>query len=286
LEGKDVDIVQKVPEYARASQQQDSDSSIFAKHLSDTSYRVSVVIPTLNEEKNLPHVLPLIPDWVNEIILVDGNSIDRTVEVARSINEEIRILLQNGKGKGDALITGFDAAKGDIIVMLDADGSTSPTEIPAFVGTLLAGADFAKGSRFLQGGGTSDMPLHRRLGNFAFVLLVRLLFGGAYTDLCYGYNAFWKKAIRKLNLSADGFEIETQMNVRALIAGLKVVEVPSFETSRLHGIAKLRAFKDGLRVLATIWNEKRRYVVTRLGTREFNVDDLWAVDAAESAEIE
>src|SRR5437868_14684742 len=105
---------------------------------------VSVVIPTLNEAENLPHVLPRIPDWVDEVLLVDGHSTDRTVEVARELRPDIRIMMQEGRGKGAALRTGFTAASGDLIVMLDADGSTDPAEIPAFVGALLAGADLAK----------------------------------------------------------------------------------------------------------------------------------------------
>ncbi len=216
---------------------------------------VSVVVPALNEAENLPHVLPLIPDWVDEVLLVDGNSTDGTVDVARELRPDIRIVAQEGRGKGAALRTGFAAASGDIIVMLDADGSTDPAEIPAFVGALLAGADFAKGSRFVQGGGTSDMPLYRRLGNWVFVVAVRLLFGGHYSDLCYGYNAFWKRVLPHLHLDGNGFEIETMMNVRALQAHLKVAEVPSFEADRIHGASNLRTIPDGWRVLKTICRE-------------------------------
>ena len=147
---------------------------------------ISVVIPALNEEGNLPHVLPRIPRIVDEVILVDGNSTDRTVEVARELIPSVRVVAQEGRGKGAALRSGFSAAEGDILVMLDADGSTDPGEIPVFVHALLAGADFAKGSRFLHGAGTSDMPFHRRMGNATFVQLVRRLYGGRYTDLCYG----------------------------------------------------------------------------------------------------
>jgi glycosyltransferase involved in cell wall biosynthesis len=217
--------------------------------------RVSVVIPTLNEAENLPHVLPKIPEWVYEVILVDGRSTDDTIRVAKKLNEDIRVVYQTGKGKGDALILGFNATRGDAVVMLDADCSTNPEEIPVFIGALLAGADFVKGSRFIQGAGTDDMTLVRRLANFGFVVLVRLLFGGSYTDLCYGYNAMWRSVIPDLKLDAAGFEIETQMNIRALIAGLKVVEVPSFEANRLHGEAKLIAIPDGLRVIRTIFAE-------------------------------
>ncbi|HET8629182.1 MAG TPA: glycosyltransferase family 2 protein [Thermomicrobiales bacterium] len=245
--------------------------------------RVSVVIPALNEAENLPHVLPRIPTWVDEVVLVDGHSTDDTLGVARQlwpnihiVDEErrrrdtpdwpapeerrsegmtLRLVSQRGRGKGDALRCGFAAATGDIIVMLDADGSTDPAEIPAFVGALLAGADFAKGSRFLQGGGTADMPRYRRWGNATFVRLVRLLFGGCYSDLCYGYNAFWARVVPRLCLDGDGFEIETMMNVRALQVRLKVAEVPSFEAKRVYGAGRLRTIPDGWRVLKTIWRE-------------------------------
>ncbi|HEY8601790.1 MAG TPA: glycosyltransferase family 2 protein, partial [Thermomicrobiales bacterium] len=139
--------------------------------------RVSVIVPTLNEEANLPHVLPSIPDWVHEVLVVDGHSVDDTVAVARALLPTVRIVMQEGRGKGAALRTGFRAVTGDIIVMLDADGSTAPEEIPLYVAALVAGADFVKGSRFMQGGGTSDMTLLRKLGNGAFVVLSRLLFG-------------------------------------------------------------------------------------------------------------
>ncbi len=218
--------------------------------------KVSIVIPTLNEEKNLPHVLPGIQSWVHEVVLVDGHSVDRTIEVAKELYPDIHIIQQPGRGKGDALRAGFNAATGDIIVMIDADGSMDVGEIPNFIGALLSGADFVKGSRFLQGGGTDDMEVYRMVGNWFFTLLVRLLFGGRFSDLCYGYNAFWKDVVPKLALDADGFEIETMMNVRALRAGLNVFEVPSFESDRIHGASNLQTFPDGWRVLKTIFRER------------------------------
>lgn len=217
---------------------------------------VSVVIPAMNEAENLPHVLPRIPKWVDEVILVDGNSTDATVEVARRLLPHIRIVYQKERGKGDALRAGFQTARGEIIVMLDADGSTNPAEIPLFVAHLRAGADFAKGSRFVQGGDTADMPLYRKLGDWAFVLLVRLFFGGGYSDLCYGYNAFWARLLPHLNLDGEGFEIETMMNIRVLHGGFRIAEVPSIEAERIHGVSNLRTIPDGWRVLMTILKER------------------------------
>ena len=140
--------------------------------------------------------------------------------------------------------------------MLDADGSTDPTEIPRFVDALLRGADFAKGSRFLADGGSTDISRLRAFGNWGLVSLVRLLFGGQYTDLCYGYNAFWASVLPILALDGTGFEIETMMNVRALRQGLRISEVPSFERSRIHGESNLRTFRDGWRILCTIVRER------------------------------
>jgi glycosyltransferase involved in cell wall biosynthesis len=219
---------------------------------------VSVVIPALNEALNLPHVLPKIGAWVDEVILVDGRSTDRTQEVARSLLPEIRIVHEHGPGKGAALRAGFEAATSDIIVMLDGDGSTDPCEIPVFVGALVAGADFVKGSRFGQGAGTADMTLLRRLGNRCLVGLVRLLFGGHFSDLCYGYIAFWRRVLPEVVPDCNRFEVETQMNLRALRAGLKIAEVHSFERMRVHGKSNLRVVPDGWAVLLTMLRERTR----------------------------
>ncbi len=218
--------------------------------------RVSVVIPTLNEAENLRILLPLMPDWVHEIIVVDGHSTDNTVEVARSHSSRMRIVAAAQRGKGAALRSGFAAASGDVIVALDADCSMHPREIIFFVGALMAGGDFARGSRFLQGGGTSDMSAIRMLGNWGLTQAVRALYGGSFSDLCYGYFAFWQKHCELLKPNCDGFEVETFLNVQALKAGLRIVEVPSLEAARLHGESNLRAFPDGWRVLKVIVRER------------------------------
>jgi len=234
--------------------------------------RVSVVIPALNEARNLPHVLATIPRTVHEVILVDGYSVDDTVAVARELWPDVRIVAQNRTGKGNALACGFAAATGDIVAMIDADGSADPGEIPAFVKTLLNGADFAKGTRSVEGGGSEDLTRLRRAGNRVLRALFNACYKTHYSDLCYGYNVFWRQHLPVLGLDSttplpddgdgrlwgDGFEIETLIHIRVARSGLKVTEVPSFERSRIHGVSNLNALSDGIRVLRTIFTERRR----------------------------
>ena len=234
--------------------------------------RVSVVIPALNEARNLPHVFDAIPNDVYEVILVDGNSADETVEVARQLRPDVRVVTQNRKGKGNALACGFAAAKGDIIAMVDADGSADAGEIPRFAQALLNGADFAKGTRSGDGGGSADLTRMRGAGNRVLSALFNVVYRTRFSDLCYGYNVFWRRHLSVLDLDTtspapdsgdgmlwgDGFEIETLIHIRVAKSGLNVTEVPSFEHSRIHGVSNLSAFSDGLRVLRTILVERRR----------------------------
>ena len=236
-----------------------------------TRPRVSVVIPTLNEARNLPHVFAKMPVDVHEVIVVDGHSVDDTVAVAQRLWPDVRIVMQTRTGKGNALACGFAAATGDIIAMVDADGSADAGEIPCFVKALVEGADFAKGSRFAKGGGSSDITRFRRLGNRVLVASVNKVYGTKYTDLCYGYNAFWRHVVPVIGLDpisqsgpgdarlwGDGFEVETLVNIRVAKAGLVVSEVPSFESPRVHGASNLNSFRDGMRVLRTILAERRQ----------------------------
>ena len=225
--------------------------------------RISVVIPTLNEAKNLPFVFEHLNQYdIYEVILVDGFSKDDTVEVAKALRPDIKIVTQSRRGKGNALKHGFDAVTGDIVVMLDADGSANPHEIPDYVAALTGGADFAKGTRFARGGGSSDITPLRRAGNWGLNTLTNTLYGTAYSDLCYGYNAFWAHCLPHMNVDCDGFEVETLINVRVAKAGLSIAEVGSYEADRIHGVSNLNTFRDGWRVLKTIMKERfRRNIV-------------------------
>ena len=219
---------------------------------------VSIVIPAKNEARNLSHVFAAIPEWVYEIVLVDGHSVDDTVTVARQLRPDVKIVAQGERGKGNALKAGFEACKGDIIVMLDADGSTDGAEIARFVGALVAGADYAKGSRFASAGRSDDITLTRRFGNWILITLVNRLFGTRYTDLCYGYNAFWARHLPALGLDCNGFEVETVMNIRAAKAGLWIQEIPSHEHSRVRRESNLRIIRDGWRIAKVIMQERSR----------------------------
>jgi glycosyltransferase involved in cell wall biosynthesis len=225
-------------------------------YLSAQRPSVSVVVPALNEEESVGWVVDHIPDWVSEVILVDGLSVDGTELVVTDRRKDVVIVHQRSRGKGAALRAGFAAASGDIIVMIDADGSTDPREMGAFVDALVAGADFVKGSRNLDGGGSVDFTALRHLGNLGFVHAANLLFGVKFTDLCYGYCAFWRRDLERLALTADGFEIEMELVLSAIKAGLNVVEVPSMELERRAGASNLNAASDGLRVLKTLASER------------------------------
>jgi len=219
---------------------------------------VSIIIPAINEEQNLHHVLPRIPNDY-EVIMVDGHSSDRTLELAKELRPDIRILWQPGRGKGDAMRYGFKHAKGDIIVTFDADGSFDSDEIPSYVNSLLNGCDLVKGSRFLRGGATIDMPWHRRFGNRVLTIVANILYGTKYTDLVYGFHAFKREALEKLELESDGFEIDSELYLKAKKAGLKIKEIPSFENKRIYGKGKLRSIKDGWKILKIIVAGRIRY---------------------------
>ena len=221
--------------------------------------KVSIVIPTYNEEKNIKRVLSDIKKSdtkIEEIIVVDGNSTDRTVEIAKKFGAKVIYEKPEGRvGKGYALRLGMEKAKGDIIITMDADCSNLSKELGLLIEGIKAGFDVCMGSRFIQGGGSEDMPWYRRLGNKFFVFLVNLIWGMNYSDLCYGYRSFRKSCIKKLGLKCDGFGIETEINIKAAKRKLRVVEVPSFEKSRMYGKGKLRTFRDGFNIFSTIIRE-------------------------------
>jgi glycosyltransferase involved in cell wall biosynthesis len=218
---------------------------------------VSLVIPVRNEARNIGWVLEQVADEVNEVILVDGNSTDATLITARSYRPDVKVVLQEDYGKGSALRAGFLAATGDIIVMMDADGSMAPQEIRHYIHFLNNGYDFVKGSRFIAGGGSLDITAFRRMGNRFLLGVFNHLYDGDLTDLCYGFLAFHRRYLGTMALSATGFEIEAEMVVRAMQAGLRIAEVPSLELPRRAGKSNLHSVRDGFRVLHTVLRDHR-----------------------------
>ncbi len=215
---------------------------------------VSVVIPTFNEAKNIAEVIEGVKENLKgydyEIIVVDDvKSSDGTGAIARRHGARV---LHDDVGKGSALVKGLKAARGDVLISMDADLSNEPKELRLLIDAINIGYDVCMGSRFITGGGSEDIPPLRVLGNKAFVFLVNLLFGAHYTDMCYGYRSFRKGVLQKLGLEERGFGIETEINIKVVKRGLKVIEVPSTEKKRAAGNAKLRTFRDGWVILSTI----------------------------------
>ena len=249
-----------------------------------TRAQVTVVVPTLNEEANIAWVLRRMPRDVDEIILVDGCSTDRTVEVARRVRPDLVLVSQPAKGKGAALLTGMGMATGDIVVMIDADGSMDPAEIPAMIGALYAGADLVKGSRATSGGESRDFSPLRRLGNWGLTRTANWVYRQRWRELCYGYAGFWRDVLPVLGLddsvsaligTADaaaldpqvttgprieygfGFEIEALLFCRAARSKLRIAEVFSFEHARRNGESNLATWRDGRRVLSALVRERK-----------------------------
>lgn len=216
--------------------------------------KITALICTLNEEDNLRYVLPRIPPCVDEVLLIDGYSSDHTVDVAKELRPNIRIMYQPDTGKDNALKYGAEQARGDIIITIDADGTTDPEEIPEFVAPLLERYDFVKGSRFLK---TRPliMPWYRRLGNWILRTEVNLLFGTRFTDVCSGYNAFWKKSWEKIEFP-DKFGYEPLILIRAKKAGLRIREITTYDRGRFKGKSKLPAWRQGWQALKAILLER------------------------------
>ena len=243
---------------------------------------VTVVVPARDEAANIGWVLSRLPRFVTRVVLVDGSSNAETALAARDQRPDVEVISQPAAGKGAALVAGLLAAPGEIAVMMDADGSMDPAEIQLLVAALLAGADVAKGSRMLAGAGSQDLDWLRRLGSRLLTFTANRLYRHPWSELCYGYAAFWTDVIPSLELDriavdariprlvarivrrfrrgiayGNGFEIEAILFTRAARAGLRITEVASFEHARRSGQSNLVTFRDGARVLMALLNERR-----------------------------
>ena len=180
---------------------------------------VSVVIPTLNEAGNIPYVLNTIPSWVHEVVVVDGRSTDDTERIARLLYPNVKVVHELTPGKGAALRAGLYAASGDYLIVMDADGSMDGSRLEAFREVMDNGAQFVKGSRFAEGGGSADITRIRSLGDAGIRLLLRLMFGASYSDATYGYFAVRSDCRDHLNIDANGFESEILIVIEGISCG-------------------------------------------------------------------
>lgn len=232
--------------------------------------RVSVVVPAKHEAENIREVLPYLGRF-HEVIVVVSDDDAESAQATREALPTAKIINQTRRGKGNALICGFEQVTGDIIVTFDVDGSADPHEIPRFVAALTNGADLAKGSRFCAGGGSQDITAFRAAGNAGLNVVASGLTGTRFTDLCYGFNAFWTDQLPMLNLPkaeprngsermvvGDGFEIEAMIIGRFALSKAIIVEVPSYEHDRYYGETNLNAIRDGFRVLWTLLQDRFR----------------------------
>ncbi len=212
--------------------------------------RTSLVILTLNEVEGLRAVFDKIPrDSVDEILGIDGGSTDGTVEFLQG--RGVRVVRQQGKGRGSAMILGGQLASGDAAIFFSPDGNEDPRDIPKIVGRLNEGYDLVIASRFMPGAQSddSDDPLRiRRLGDNVFTVLVnRLWKGPKVTDSINGYRGVRRSVMERLNLDATYYEIEMQMTIRCKKLGYRITEIPTIEFPRAEGTkTKSKTWKMGL----------------------------------------
>jgi len=217
---------------------------------------VSVIIPALNEEKSLGYVINeanVVLDDLgipHEVIVVDDGSSDETGIVAASCKA---LVLTNGKnrGKGYSLRKALKYASGDIIVTIDSDGEHNPKEIPALVTQVLCGADIVAGSRFLSQQSNVTSKLNE-FGNTMFNIAIMMLTGNKITDSQTGFRAAKRKVFDQLNLTSDGYEIESEITIKSLMGGFLFKELPISVQRRKYSKSKLRILSDGAKILSTI----------------------------------
>lgn len=220
--------------------------------------KVSLIIPTRNEQGCIGRVLKEMPrDVVDEIVIVDGRSTDKTAQEAKAeLRAQDKFVTQKGKGYGGAFREAFDIVTGEVIIMMDADGSHNPAEIPSIVEKVRRGYEYVMASRYMTGGRSEDDTIIRWFGNRMFTWLTNVIHGTNVTDSLYLFTAITRDGLKKLNLKSDGFEFCTEIVVKAHRAGLKFGEVPAFERARYAGKTKVNAFWHGLKILRMIM---RRY---------------------------
>ena len=215
--------------------------------------KVTVIIPTRNEEGCIGSLIREIPKkYVDEIVVIDGHSTDNTREEAKGADTKTKVFLQRGWGYGGAVQQGAKHARGDILILMDADGSMNPNAIPQLLKKADEGYEYVMGSRYINGSKSEDDTIIRYIGNKFFTWLTNIIHKTNVTDSLYTYNAIPKKSFLKIKAKSKGFEYCTEILVRAKMAGLKFAEVPAPERARSCGKTKVNAFWHGLKILTMI----------------------------------
>ena len=218
---------------------------------------VSIVIPAYNEADNLGGVLAELHALFehvrmdHEIIVVDDGSTDKTGEVASRNGVKVLSNMTN-QGKGRSLRRGFECAKGEIIVMMDADGSHDPKDIERLILPVLNGADVAVGSRFNTSEGRKTTSSVKIFGNNMINLAIRLITGTAITDSQCGFRAYKSKVLKKTVLNSKGFRIETELTLKPILNGYSLQEIPIFVRNRRNGLSHVNPITDGFRIMTQI----------------------------------
>ena len=216
--------------------------------------KISVVIPTLNEEETLAEIIEGCKPYGDEIIVVDGHSQDRTREVAESLG--VKVILDNRKGKGAALRLSVDFVSGDIIVFIDADGSHDPKDIPKLVEPILKGeADHVSGSRLI--GGSSELhggfdECFRLMGSSFITACINWRFKVRLSESQNGFRAIKTDIIKQLGLKENITTIEQEMIMKTLKKGFQMAEVPSHEYERKKGYSKISLRKVWFRYVYSL----------------------------------
>lgn len=228
--------------------------------------KVSIVIPAKDEEANLGRVLDELKKAVSainkevEIIIIDDHSKDRTAQIALDSGAKV-ITNKRKNGKGNALISGFEASTGDVIVMMDADYSHRPKDIPLFLERIEKGAGLVVGSRVW--GGSDEYTKIRASGNFILTAIFGLIFDEYLSDALNGYKAFHREIFDNHTYSSSTFEIEIELSVNTLREGYRIFEVPSHERKRAWGKMKSNAIKHGTKFLLKILTEGFKFHVLK-----------------------
>ena len=221
--------------------------------------KVTAVIPAKNEEEGIEKIIKNVSRFVDEVLVVDGHSKDKTRQIAKEYGA--KVVLDGGKGKGDGIRTGIRKAKGDIIVFIDADGSHNPKDIPKLIKPIKNGeADLVVASR--AKGGSDEVRLDldglfRQIGSEIAAILVNFRWRANLTDIQNGFRAIRRKTALALKLESDGFEIEEEMIMKCLKRGVRIMEVAGHEYQRKWGVSKLptiQAWRFALRLFKELFS--------------------------------